>query len=260
MNMSIHYANYLNTTTMVSVDSGTDTTQYLFGRESSNQYQTSGDNSDATTSTIVVNFTGTEEVDRIILQNINLKSFKMYYDSNTANLFSITSALTGTTEWTNNSATSLYLILEDTKTIGSITIEATATMLANEEKKIGEMWITKNLLTFDQNPQARGYRAETDRKEWRHEMSDGGVVVYALSDKFSTRIKRKYVDQEEYDTLKTIHRIWDAIVFVPFPTGTAWNSEIYEVTWTGAFTFETFSDNYKENGYSGTIKLEETPN
>jgi len=256
----MHYANFLNTTTMVSVSTGTDTSSFLFDRESTNSFQSNGDNSDLTTTTLTVNFTSTEIVDRIILQNINLKSFKVYYNSNSANVFSITSALTGTTEWTGNSATSLYLILESAKTIGSLTIEATSTISANEEKKIGELWLTQNLLTFDQNPQAKGYKAETERKEWTHEMSDGGTVIYALSDKFSTRIKRKYVDQDEYDTLKTIHKIWDAIVFVPFPTGTAWNSEIYEVTWVGPFTFETYADNYKENGFTGSIRLQETPN
>lgn len=259
MIMEILYKNFLNTTTQLYVSTNTDYSSYLFDRESSQQYQSSGDNNDATTTTIRVDFTGYESVDRIALQNINLKSFKVYYNSNSANLFSITSALTGTSEWTQNSATSLYLILEATKSITSVWIEATATAIANQEKKIGQLWISGQRYQFERNPSAKNYKPKLERHEYKHRMSDGGTATYVIADKFNADLRYKYYTESGTSSLLTIYEDYDPLVFVPFPTGTSWDSKIYEVNWIDDFEFHQYTDNYKNNGFSGRIRLRETP-
>jgi hypothetical protein len=259
MEMEILYKNYYNTTTSVYVSTNTDYAQYLFDREKSQQYQSSGDNSDATTTTIRVDFSAAKNVDRIALQNINLKSFKMYYNSNSANLFSLSSALTGTSEWTQNSATSLYLILAATVSVTSVWIEATATTNANQEKKIGQFWISGQWYQLERNPSAKNFKAKKERKEYKHEMSDGGTATYVVADKYAVDIRLKYWSSTGVSTLEEIHEDYDPLVFVPEPTGTAWDGQIYECNWISDFTFKEYSNNYKGNGFSGRIRLRETP-
>lgn len=258
MNMECLYTNYFNTTTLASVSSGTGTVSNLFDR-TSNKWQSSSENDDTITSSIRIDFNSAQEVDRLILQNINFKSFKIYYDSTTANLFSVTSALTGTSAWSSNSATSLYLLLADTKTITSLTIEATATMVANKEKEMRELRITAQQYAFVDNPTSKNYKAMLKRKEYLHEMSDGGTTQYVLDEKFKADIKRTFVLPAEETNLYSLYSGRQTFIFTPEPTGTSWNDKIYEVNWVGDYDFEQFADNYKGNGYSGMMRLRETP-
>ena len=139
MQMEFLYKNYFNTSTLATVGSGTDSVANMFDRDSDSQYATSGKNNDAVGATIGIVFPSSKNIDRIVLQNINLKSFKIYHSSNGANTFTLsTTAETNTTEWSTNSTTSLYLVFATTA-VSSIWIEATATIVAAQEKKIGDL-------------------------------------------------------------------------------------------------------------------------
>jgi hypothetical protein len=259
-NMECLRANYFNTTTMVTVDTGTSGALYLFDRKSDQLYTSSGDNSDSTTCTIRVEFATAKNIDKIVLQNINWKGFRIYYNSNTANLITLDSTCpTTSTQWNQNSATSLYLNLANTLSASIITFEITTTMSSNAEKSCGEMWITEKMLRFVHNPTARQYKVSYDRMEYTHTMSDGGTVVYFVQDNFKADIQRQYVDSTEYDSLRDLHTLVTPFAFVPFPTGTAWDGKIYEVNWIGDFDFESYSENVTTAGYSGTMRLRETP-
>lgn len=258
MAFTFFYENQINTTTQITPSTGTNTAGFLFDGLVNEVYQSSGDGSDLTTTTLTIEFVSTQNASNIVLQNINLKSFKIYYNSNSANLFSLTSdgVNTGTSEWSNNSTTNLYLQFA-TNSVKSIIIEATATMISDAEKTIGEMFILDKRYEFIKDPSAKEYKVQINRKEFSHEMSDGGIAVYRIAEKFKTNITRKYIEKSEYDDLKTIWQDGDPIVFCPEPTGTSWNNNIYTVNWIGAFTFEQYIDNYKGNGYRGQIQLRE---
>lgn len=259
-NMEFLRANYLNTTTMITVDSGSDSSYALFDHKPTEYFTTSGDNSDLTTCTIRIEFTSAKNIDRIVLQNINWKGFRFYYNSNTANTFTFDSTCpTTTSEWNQNSATSLFLKPAATTTCTIITFEITTTAIANAEKYCGEMWFSEKLLQLDHNPTAKDYKVKIGRKEYNHEMSDGATAVYYIQDNFSADIKLNYVDSDEYENIKDIHDLNTAFTFVPEPTGTAWNNKIYDVNWIGDFDFEQYATNVKDNGYNGTIRLRETP-
>jgi hypothetical protein len=90
-------------------------------------------------------------------------------------------------------------------------------------------------------------------------MSDGGTVVYFVQDNFKADIQRQYVDETEYDSLRSLHTLVTPFSFVPFPTGTSWDDKMYEVNWIGDFDFESYSENVKDAGYSGSMRLRETP-
>jgi len=261
-NMEFLYQNYVNTTTIVTVTSGSTSVARLFDRKPSIIYSSSGDDSDLTTTSISVEFSSNKSVDRIVLQNINLKSFNIYYNSNTANKFSLSAdCLTQTSEFSSNSATSLYLMCNTTTTISSFQIAATSTIDANEEKKIGELWVSGQILQLERNPNARDYKISRDRREFKHTMSDGGVATYVIQDNQKADIKIKYISDNQYDDFDAMYNLLEPIVFVPFPTGTGWQNEkhtIWEMNWTDDFD-ETFSSNIKGNGFNARLRLSETP-
>ena len=262
-NMEFLSLNSVNTTTQITVSTSSNTSRF-FDRRPSEQYTSSGDNDDTTTTTITIEFTSYQDVDRIALENINWKGFKAYYNSNSANLFSLTSADTGTAEWTQNSQTNMYMKLEVTVSCTSVIFEITTTAIADQEKKCGQIWVMEQQFALDNNPDAKSYKPKINRKEYAHKMSDGGITTYFINDPFSAQIKLKYVSQTVYDNLKTLYDSKTPFVFVPFPTATNWETNftvarIYEVNWIKAFDFEQFANNLTTLGHKGTIRLAETP-
>lgn len=258
-NMEFIYSNYLDTATQINCSTGTTTSSRLWDRIPSKQFNSSGDNDDTTTTTIAIEFAEYQDVDRIILENINFKGFKVYYNSNTANLFSITNAATGTTEYTQNSETTLFFKLETTLSITSIFLEVTTTMAANEEKKIGQIWASSLRLSLTDNPDTKGFKNSMSPKEFNHKMSDGGVSNYKIADNFKANLALKYVSTTVHDSLKDIYDAWTPFIFVPFPTGTSWDGKIYEVNWIKDFDFLNYQNNFKGNGFKGTVRMVGTP-
>lgn len=122
----------------------------------------------------------------------------------------------------------------------------------------GNIAVVEKLHEFTDNPAAGDYKPKFDRTEYKHKMSDGGTATYVIQDNFSADVKLKYVSSTDRNDLKTIYQTQEPIVFIPFPTGTGWDGEIYEVNWVDDFDLG-FTDNYTGNGYNIKMKLEETP-
>lgn len=257
MNMEFLYANYINTTTVASTTTGTGTVAQLIDRYTTKYYESSGDNSDLTITTLHLTFPSPKVVNRIVMQNVNLKAFGVYPDTVTNAAFTLTGAATNSSAWAQNSTTNLYLVFP-TQTVSAIVIRMSATMVANSEKKIGELWISQRFCILEDNPSAKDYKVARDRKEFVHTMSDGGTAVYVVDDKLRADIKIDYVSASMTSLLSDLHGHWEEFIFVPFPTTTGWDSKIYEVVWTGDFDFEEYTDNYKGNGFVGTMRLRET--
>lgn len=259
MNIEFLYLNEINTTTMLSVTTGTATALNLFDRYSTKKYKSIGDNDDATVTTIHISFNETTTVNRIILQNHNFKDFTIFYNGATANTLSPALALTSVSDWSGNSATNHYLYLSTSVYMTSLTIEISATMITNEEKTLGELWLTRQNVQLDYMPDKKNYKPVINRKEYPHQMSDGGVALYILDENYKADIKLAFLSQTSRDNLYDLYNNWNEFIFIPFPTGTSWDSRIFQVNWVGKFDFEVYSDNYKDNGFEGTIRLMETP-
>lgn len=260
-NMEILTTNYLNTTTLVSVASGTDTVDRLFNRiAEDNYYESSGYATNTAGVTIGISFVVAKSISRIALQGINLKDFSVYYNSNSANTFSITSAETSVSDWSNNSDTSVYLKF-DTISVDSVFVVCTATMAGGDEKRISQLWINDKKISFENNPDVGGYKPRLDSKEVVHEMSDGGSTKYVFGEAFESSIKLNYQSQDMYDHLYDLYKAKKTFVFVPFPTGTSWEYDhMYEVNWIGDFNFMQLAGNdWQDLGYTGQFKMEETP-
>jgi len=238
--------NILNTTTMIKVDSATSLTKYLFDRNVGMPYETSGYNSD--TSTIIsIEFGSTTPVSHILLQNHNLKQFRLFYDSLTANSISI---------FTTNSDTSNYLAFS-TIQAASIQLQMDNTIAGAVEKSVGEFVLSERKLAFDVNPTQSLFKPIIMRKQIVHNMPDGGTVVYNIKDKYQAKIGLRYITTAFYNSLFDVYEDAEVMRFVPFPTSTGWDGKGYEVVWPGKFDF-TFADNAKKT-YSGNILIKEIP-
>ncbi|MCK5358553.1 MAG: hypothetical protein KAJ48_09175 [Elusimicrobiales bacterium] len=242
--------NLLNTTTMVLTDSGTGTISYLYDRNTSLDYQSSGYiGASATTMNIV--FDSPTVVSRILLQTHNLKQFKMYYNSNVANTFSNNISVA------TNSYASHYFHFNSV-TVSSIQIQMDSTIDSNQEKQIGELVISDNLIAFDANPSAKNYEYRTKKKKIIHRMPDGGVSMFNVDNKFYAKMKLKFIGDTFKTSLLDIFNDSEQFYFVPEATTTSWNGVAHEVLWTNDWNFK-HSEDSKSQGYDGDIIIEETP-
>jgi len=240
--------NLVNTTSMTVVNSNTDTAQYLFDRNVSIGYSSSGLNTAGTSAVISIKLPSNTVISHVFIQNHNLKSFRIYYNSVTANSLHNT---------TTNSATSTYIAFSSV-TVNSVDIQMTDTINASEEKELGELYIGYRQLQFERNPAIENFEPRIFRKQIRHEMPDGGVVLYNVRDKYRTNLRWEFITDGFHTSLLTLYRNAQPLYFLPEPTTTAWNGEAYEVVMSGEFDFK-HSTNDKTQGRSGGLDLEQTP-
>lgn len=244
--MELLTPNVLNTTTMIVVSSNTSTAQYLFDRNVKVAYTTSGYNS-TTAAVISIVFNQPTVLSHILIQNHNLRAFRIYYNSVTANSLHVA---------TTNSATSTYITFNSI-TVSSVDLQMDNTIAGSVEKSVGELIVAERRLQFERNPTIRDWAPITRRKQIVHEMPDGGVKVFNIRDKFHGRIGWDFITETFHNALLTEHTRALAHYFVPFPTTTAWDTKAWEVMWIGDFNFK-HSDNSKDQGYSGEIVLRQT--
>lgn len=245
---------FFNTSTMFTSSNGTSTVANLFDRNRNTQWASDNAGTDATTATFRIVFPTTQTVSQIVLLNHNLENFTIKPNTTTSDF---TPSISSTT----NSATNLYFSVGTLTAVKEIVITMNATISADEEKRVGE-FIASNLLydfTSDRLPPADSYRPRLIKKQIIHEMSDGGVALYNIRDKFAAEIDQNFVPTSSVDNLRDIYDLGTPFLFIPFETATSWNGDIAECVWPGDFNFFQFSDNNKGNGYQGTISLRQTP-
>ena len=245
-NMEFHKPNYINTTTIIAVDAGnTGTAEFLIDKNTKLGFISSG--YDSTTSTVItVEFQAIRKISHVFIQNHNLKSFRVFYNSATAN-----SLLSTTT----NSATSTYLEFS-TISVQSISLQMDSTINGSEEKQVGEFVVTERQYVFERNPPIQSFKYKKDRKQIRHVMPDGGISLFNIQNKYNTKLKLEYFSQTSINTLFSIYDEGNPVYFVPEPTTTGWLGEAFPCVWSGDFDFR-YAENSKSVGYSGTINLEE---
>lgn len=240
--------NLLNTTTMVTTTAGngSGTVAYAFDRSLRLAYFTVGYTSDTTTDFKII-FNNTTPVSHVLIQNHNLKQFRVFYDGATASVLATV---------TNNSATSTYISFATTQ-VASISLMMEKPMTADTEKQFGEIVIGERLLQFERNPGHDNWQPTIGRKQVVHEMPDGGVKVFQIKDKFSASLKWNFVTDTFRENLLTLWSSANSMYFCPFPTTTGWDGRAYEVAWVGDFDF-TYDENSKTQGQGGSMVLRET--
>lgn len=240
--------NKLQTTTSATVTSGSATAPFLLDRNTMLKYLSSGYTSN-TSSLISVVFASPTVLSTIFIQNHNLKQFRAYYNSVTANsLLNVSS----------NSATSSYFSFASV-TVNSVDLQMDSAMTADTERQVGEFVVTERRLQFERNPSAPDFDPQTNMVKVLHKMPDGGVTSFVIRAKYRTNMKWKFISTTFRNSLKTVYDEALPLYFLPFPTTTSWDGIAHEEIWTNAFDF-SYDENSKTEGFGGTILLEETSN
>ncbi|MEE8044803.1 MAG: hypothetical protein V3T32_06735 [Thermodesulfobacteriota bacterium] len=251
--------NYINTTTVIGVGSSTSTAKNIFKRDELFQWASFGFNNDLTTASLTITFPATLPVSRIALINHNIKDYNIFYDGVTANTFSFsTTSSTITSQFTSNSETSQYFAASTIQAL-SVTFDFKKTQTANLEKAVGYVLLSDLFVNFERVPSSKNYKPKIDAFDIRHKLSDGGIRIHRISDKFSTTIKFKHITTTFRDSLKTAFDLQDEFVFSAFPTATGWDKIMFPVVWDGDFDFFNFSDDAVSAGFGGRMKLSEVP-
>lgn len=251
-------ANLITTSTAIAVDSNTLTKENILFRDKTQQYFSVGFDDDLTTTSITISFDETTTLDRLALIEMNWKQFNIYYNGATANALSLTTtADTTTSQWTSNSATSKYLRF-DSVDVTSLTFDVYSTIVADSEKAIGYLAAAALSLDFPRIPSSKDYKPVFKPEETVHKLSDGGVRLQKISEKFMTSIKFKNITESFRNNLRTVYETGDDFIFVAFGTATGWDEVCYPVVWSGPFDFYQYSDDAVAAGFSGKISLMET--
>lgn len=237
--------NLVNTTTQVAVQSNTSTAAYLYNRNRTLGYTSSGYNT-TTATTITISFTAATPVSHVMLLNHNIQNYSILASGVTISVS------------TTNSATSSYFSFATISTAQLVFTLTSVFTAGGGEKQIGELIIANRQLQFVNNPTVENYQPTVQRTQVRHEMPDGGVTLYNIRNKFKGSVGLTFITRAFHDNLLSIYETATPVYFIPFPTATSWDGRAYETVWSGPFDFK-YSSNVESVGYSGNISVEETP-
>jgi hypothetical protein len=251
-------SNLINTTTQIAVNSNTSTVSNIFNRDIYYQYFSDGLNNDATTASITITFSSTTSVSRIALMDTNAEEFRIFYNGATANAFTLLNADTTTSVYTGNTDDYKYFRFS-TVAVSSITLEIKTTQTENQEKRIGLLFLSDLYHAMTRIPDSRGYKPRVDAKQVIHRMSDGGTRLHNVRKKYSLDLSVDYIERADRDSLLDIYNLQTEFNFCPFGTATSWEGILFEAVWEGDFDFYEYSDNAATSGFSGTVRLRETP-
>lgn len=255
--MELWNKNQYDTSTMISVNSGTLTASNVLIRDIRRQWVSENYDNDSLTSSITISFDETLTINRICLDGINFKKFNIYYNGATANTLALTStADTTTSRWITNSESAMALAFTSVN-VTSLTIDMYSTQVANSEKAIGWLAISSQLLDFAKLPDAGSYNPDINVEQKEHKLSDGGTRIHTIERKFSGSVKLKYITETFKNDLYEVWKDADDFIFMAFPTSAGWDGIGYEVVWPGKFEFFEFSDNPTSSGFKGTITIKE---
>lgn len=253
-------SNFLETTSSITVSTGTLTAKYLFYRDPSFQWVSQNAGTDATTTSLTVSFDRTMTVGRIALLGHNLKQYRIFYNGSTANTFALTttSNFTTTTNFATNSETCHYFVVTPIECT-SVTIDMYSTIVTNSEKAIGYLMLSQSLLTFPVDPPADGYKPVLVPNSVEHKLATGGKRVHKTGDKWNVQLSFKYIESSFVKNLRDVYEDQVSFAFCPFGTATGWTDQIlFDCCWSNNFDFYRYSDNAVSAGFSGKVELEET--
>jgi len=256
--MDFLVGNYLNTTTMISVDSGTLTFSNLFNPDKTKQWVSSGYNDDTATEILTISFSQTLTVDRIGIKEHNLKEFKIFYNGNTATTLPLASGDTTTISYTGCSETSQFFNITPTDCT-SVSLYMTKTQTANSEKALGYLYVGESLLELPRIPSAKNYKIAKTTTRITHTLSDGGKRLQKISEKWNVQIKLNNLSDSSVKSLEDVYDRKAPLYFSALGTTTGWNGVLFETVWEGDFGFWEYSDNAVDAGHDGNIKLNECP-
>ncbi len=250
--------NYINTTTQIAVTSNPDVASNIYNRNLAYQYYTDGFNNDNTTASITITLEVPMNISRIALLEKNLSMFRLFYNGVTANEFVLQGTDTVSSAYLTNAEDHVFFRC-NTQSCNSVTLDMYKTTIANQEKVFSLLVLSDFLFTLIPSPSAQNYNPTIVPKQVVHAMSDGGTRIQNISKKWANDIKINYADETMKDSLEDLWNSDSEFNFASFGTSTGWDGALFEAVWPGPFEFYEFSDNAIASGFSGAIRLRETP-
>ena len=245
--MEFHSENRLNTTTMISVDFGSDTTRYLFDGNPELKWISTGFVLSTSATMINISFTAATVLSNILIKNHNIDEMYIYADNTTSNcLFFMV----------DNDSVNTYVSFP-TITVSSIQITCARTFPTGVTRKIGDLALTEKLFTTEKDPSIKDFSYLLDREQSIHQMPDAGIAAYNLRDNFKAKIKWRFISDTMRDQFFEVFE--DSIPFhvVLNPADYCWDGLGFEVDWIGNFDFKPEINN-ESQGFSGTMDLRQT--
>lgn len=250
----IYTRNYVDDQCDITVSSGDAFKTRLRDRDKDSQWVSDGENSDATESSVQVDFKeGGDDVERtinrVILVNHNLEDpIAEYWDGDSwESLDSETDLTESTTIFTFNDVATQ-----------KIRIRNSQTQTTNEEKAIGELIACELLLAFSQD--LTQYEVSHVDKSYEVMLADGGIhKTYNKNslnrvEKYEARVSFEFLTQAEIVTLQSIKSTGRS--FLWHPETTQRPDEIYEVLWRNPLRYR-YQSSYKGAGYRMEMELRE---
>jgi len=109
----------------------------------------------------------------------------------------------------------------------------TNTIVADEEKYVGEIYIGLKDFEADKNPAE--YNPIISKKGFDLDMADGGVKSIWYAEKFKADLNFNFVSTTEIANFNDLYNDHASFYFAPTPTdeGTDWDGDSWLVNWVG---------------------------
>ncbi|MCK9583180.1 MAG: hypothetical protein M0Q46_06190 [Endomicrobiales bacterium] len=239
--------NYIKADDTITVSSGNATKARLYDQNKTLQWQSVGETSESgyNTSIEIVFYEGLIATNRIfdtlVLQNINLKQFKLQW-WNGSSYVDISEF-----SFTANALTTMRVKLTSAVTTSKIKLLMQSTITANQEKKIGQFWCLKE--TFELT-EGRHNHIRADYKDGgNYRLASGTLETFTLFKKYAANIDFELLTLASIVLFKALYDTDENFTFYLNYSDDL--DAIYNVVWVNTF-------NYDEDTLRGYFKLSMT--
>lgn len=203
--------NYVSSVDTINVSSGALLKARLYDQKFNIKWVSSGETTETDYNTYieVIFYEASSVVNRtydtIVLQGINLKKFKL--QNYTGGAYS---DITGAT-YTANSATSVRIKLASPITGSKIKLLMESTIVANQEKQVGEFWVCLETYRL-QNPFTSRNRADEFQGGFQR-LADGTGSSWSIYDKWGKSYTLKQLTDTQLESLEDIYKDHEPFTF-----------------------------------------------
>jgi len=256
-NFLFYSCNNLNEDTLF-VSSGTSTASRMYDNDTSTVWGAAD-----TAATLSFSFdpyfpeTGRLTATTLIFVGINWQSFTISDGLTTS--ANIVDGPTTSANFISNSASTLFLIMPYANTSPSWSITVNSTF-DNSVASCAEWYVLSEITELERNPKFGDYKPVIMRQSYEHEMQDGGTIIYELENKFQASIKIGNISETQQSELLEVYDYTGEFYFIPDGTTTSWGGKIYKCNWIGDFNFYNYAENIKDNGFTGSFRIQEASN
>ncbi len=236
--------NYIFGDDTVNVSSGEAAKSYIYDQNRAVQWESIGETTETgyDTSIEVIFYEGSVATDRtidtIVLQNINLKKFKVQYWTGAA-YADIADTIIDT-----NADSTLRIKLSSSVTTAKIKLLMQSTIVASQEKKVGQFWAM--LETFELTEGRHNHERRDNKDGGENYLASGRMTTYTIFKKYAAKINFELITRTSIDLFKTLYDTDDSFVF--YMNYAEKIDDIFIVVWKNDFT-------YSQDTLRGLFKL-----